>query len=341
MTFRLLRANHRWLGLSLCALLLMMGLYPTQAQAPQLAAIMEVIAPGVEVQRVGTASWLTVNLEAIVGVGDEIRTDASGRARIIFFADGTDTELLPNTSYRIEEFEGAPNDFSLTVSVLAGNTLQRINRLADTQADYNVNTPGMEMVARGTAFAVRVEDDGRSAMLVSEGGVEAVKDDEAEQVPLGFGVRAAVDEELSDVVAATTFDQLDAALDGCAVQLQFAGDIRLNVRTAPSLEADRVGTIDPSEIDNFIGVNAANEWYRLPFREGFGWVQIGSNIRVLEGCAGFRVFPDDHPSEDISLYSYLGDQIEITPPPDAPSEDEAGEATESEEAETESEESDE
>lgn len=334
MKVRHLWVNQRWLALSLCALFLILGLYPVHAQDAQLAAIMEVVAPGVEVRRVGTASWLAVNLEAIVGVGDEIRTDASGRARIIFFADGTDTELLPNTSYRIEEFAGEASAYRLTVSVLAGNTLQRINRLADTQADYNVNTPGMEMVARGTVFAIRVEDDGRSAMLVSEGGVEALKDAEAEQVPLGFGVRAAVDEELSDVVAATTFDQLDAALDGCAVRLQFAGDIRLNVRTAPRLEADRVGTIDPSEIDNFIGVNAANEWYRLAFREGFGWVQIGSNLRVLEGCAGFRVFPDEHGPEDISLYTYLGDQIEITPTPEAApesSEDEASEEAESEE----------
>jgi len=296
-----------------CALLLI-GIGNTHAQE-ELAATLEVLNAGVTVQRVGTSNPIEVSVEAIVGVGDIIRTDDTGQARITFFADGTDTELLPNTEYRIEQFEGNDEQFNLSVSVLAGQTLQRLSRIVDANSSYDVNTPAMALAARGTTFEIRVENSGRSAMLVSEGVVEA---DDTAEVPAEFGIRAAENSGLSDVVRASSFDELDAALDGCSVTVTTSDDTRINVRLGPSLDQPRVGTIAADEIDTFIGVSSSGGWYRIEFRDGFGWI-LSSSADVTNACAGLRVF-EDLQTENPDLYSFIGDpiELELTPEPTPP-----------------------
>ena len=207
-------------------LLLIMLVLPFAAQ-DNLAAVMLVQSDGVMVQRVGTNQFLPVTTEAIVGVGDTIRTDETGRALITFFADGVDTTLEPGTEYRIDVFQGESDTFQLTVSVLVGQTSQRLERVLDPASNYDVNTPGVDLAARGTAFDVRVEQGGRSAMIVTEGVVAATKEEQDAEVPVGFGIRAAVGGALSNVVVATTFAELDAAIDGCTAALTTPDDGRI------------------------------------------------------------------------------------------------------------------
>ncbi len=288
------------------------GLIPLAfAQSGELAATLEVLAAGVDVKRVNTSDWIQANIEAIVGVGDLIRTDETGRARITFFADGVDTNLLPNTEYRIEQFEGDGDSFHITVEVLIGQTTQRLNRALDANSSYNVNTPAMTLTARGTAFAIRVDEGGeRAAILVSDGTVEAEAESTTAPVPLGFGVRSEVDGELSDVVRAATFEELDYGLDGCAASITTPDDVQLNVRVGPRLDAPRVGTIAATEIDIFMGRSESGTWYRINFRGGFGWI-LSSTANLGSACADLRLFPDDHGPEDVTRYSFLGEEINI------------------------------
>lgn len=282
------------------AVFLAFSLFSAAAQN-ELAATLEVLASGVDVLRVNTVNWIEVEIEAIVGVGDQIRTDATGRARITFFVDGVDTELLPNTQYRIGRFEGSEDSFTIEAEVIIGQTTQRLNRLLDANSKYEIDTPGMSMGARGTAFAVRVEENGRSAMLVSDGNVAAANDSETADVPPGFGIRAQSDQALSEVVQATTFAELDAALDGCGASLTAPDDVSLNVRLGPSREFEKVGTIEPAEIAVLIGTVQSGGWYRIAFRGGFGWI-LSSTANISEDCAGLRIFPEDHGPEDITLF---------------------------------------
>jgi len=299
-----------------------------------LAATLEVLTGTVEVQRVNTENWIAVNVEAIVGVGDTIRTDATGQARITFFADGVETDILPNSEYVIDTFSGtgttAEDDFTLEVSVLAGQTVQRLGRVLDASSTYEVNTPGMTLAARGTEFAIRVEDSGRAGMLVSEGSVDANADDSTANVPQEFGIRSAVDEDLSDVVRASTFEELDAALDGCTVVVTTADDVRLNVRISPSTDSFRVGTIDAGDIDTFYGVNESGNWYRIMFNGSFGWI-LSSSSSVESACAGLRVFPDAH-VEDVNSYDAYGEVIDPSDAPEGTETEPSAEATEDPEA---------
>jgi hypothetical protein len=277
----------------------------------RLAATLEVLKAGVEVKRVDTPNWIAIKIEAIVGVGDEIRTDATGSARITFFADGVDTDLLPNTVYRIEEFKGEGDSFTLNAQVLIGQTTQRLGRTLDASSSYNITTPGMILAARGTEFAIRVEESGRAGMLVQKGVVAAENEEDEAKIPPEFGIRAAPDEALSDVVKASTFAELDAALDGCAAQIKTVDDVRLNVRLGPNLTMPRVGTVDPAELTALVGISSTDRantsWYRVPFNGGYGWV-LSSSATIAADCAGLRTFTPDW-REDASQYEALGETI--------------------------------
>jgi ferric-dicitrate binding protein FerR (iron transport regulator) len=311
MTLRSLFNTHHAARFVVALIIALLGLGAfARAQSSDLAALLEVREGTVEVRRVNTQQWIAVRVEAIVGVGDGIRTGADGRARITFFADGIESELLPGTETRIESFNGGEQRFNLNFEVVLGQTVQRIGRALDASSSYTVTTPGMSLAARGTLFEVRVEEDGRSAMLVRESLVEASSDGENARVDAGFGVRSEVDEPLSDVVRASTFEQLDSALDGCMVTITTPDDVSLNVRLAPRLDAPRVGTIAASEVTLLLGVTESGGWYRLPFRGGFGWI-LSSTVVIEQPCAGLRVFPLDTPAEDPALYTSLGDPVSL------------------------------
>lgn len=281
----------KWIAI--VGLLLALSISSMAAAQTELAATLEVLSGGVEMKRVNTTNWIAIRVEAVVGVGDVLRTDSTGRARITFFADGTETEILPGTEYRITRFEGDAARFNLSAEILIGQTIQRLSRLLDASSSYAVTTPAMNLVARGTEFAIRVEDSGRSAMLVRDGEVGADAEVNSASVLPGFGVRAAVGEPISDVVRASTFAELDAALDGCTAVLTTPDDVSLNVRSGASTSAERIGFIDASAVTRLFGVTTGGSWYRIAFEDGFGWV-LSSSAEIESGCAGLRVFPDNY-----------------------------------------------
>jgi hypothetical protein len=257
-----------------------------------LAATLEVLSAGVEVLRADTTNWVSVNLESIVGTGDTIRTDETGRARVTFFADGTATEILPSSEYRIEQFEGDETSFRLVLQVVIGQTLQTLGRVLDPSSEYQMITPAMTLSARGTAFAVRVEPTGRAGMLVSDGLVDANAGTENEDVPPGFGIRSESEEALSPVVRARTFEELDAALDGCIAQVNNADDVSYNIREFSSLDAPILATIIASDINRLFGITENGGWYLVKLDDQEGWIRA-SAVTIDSSCAGLRVFRDD------------------------------------------------
>jgi hypothetical protein len=290
------------------------GVRWVRAQTTELVASLETIQPGVSVRRSGTTDFLPIQRESLVGVGDSIRTDAKGSARITFFASGTDTTVLPASEFRIDDFKGTEDQFTLSLTVVAGQTTQRIAKLLDSGSSYTINSTGLELAVRGTEFAVRVEQSGRSALVVSTGMVATsgkVADAKATPapVPAGFGVRGEKDKGLSDVVKATNFEQLDAALDGCEAVIGTLGDVVLNVRLGPGLKYPRVGQLPNKVRQRVIGMTESKEWYRVEYKGGFAWV-FGPALGLDKLCPGLRQFPNDQKPEDRSLYTGLDPEFQ-------------------------------
>lgn len=292
---------------ALLLITLLLSALPVQAQdSSELVASLEVLSPGVEVQRVDTSNWVPIRVETLIGEGDSIRTDATGAARVTLFRDGTSFEIDPGSEVHISEFRGLDRQFTLTLDVLAGITRQQINRLLDPGSSYRLVTPGATMTVRGTNFAVRVEESGRSSVITATGLVEAAGAASAAEVPPGFGLRAETG-NLSEVVPATSFEELDAALDGCGGAIGTEADVLLNVRVGPGLKFERVGSTLPSDITTIFGTDPTGTWYRIPFRGGFGWVSgLGMAIRLDDTCPGIPEYLETF-TEDVTRYTLIGD----------------------------------
>ncbi|NDJ75443.1 MAG: SH3 domain-containing protein [Chloroflexi bacterium] len=296
-------------GLVLLVTALVPGVVSTPAAAQsELVAALEVLDAGVEVFPYDTGSWVPINVETLVRAGDSIRTGETGRARVTFFADGTRVVLDPGTEITILEFEETDDGFSLRIEVVAGITEQQFRRLLDAGSSYEVVTPGAAMVVRGTDFSVRVEDDGRSSVITADGLVEASDRGQAAEVPPGFGLRSESGGPLSPVVPARSFEELDAALDGCPGAVETSADVLVNVRLGPGLDFERVGAIAPASIDMLLGVDPSGEWYRINFRGGFGWIYSALlTVGVTGVCDELPLYPEGY-LEDSSLYNWIGDE---------------------------------
>jgi hypothetical protein len=282
-----------------------------------LVASLETLNDGVSVQRAGTLGFVAVKKETLVGVGDSIKTDSNGQARITFFANGTDTTVLPGTEFRIDSFSGSEDQYQLAVTVVVGQTESRVQKLLDSGSSYQINSSGMEMAVRGTVFAVRVEQSGRSATIVEQGLVKTKSSGSASMnadIPAGYGVRTDKNKGLSDVVKAANFKQLDSALDGCGALIQTIGDVVLNVRLGPGLNFQRIGELETRRLEKVIGETETTQWYRIPYRGGFAWV-FAPALKLDSGCPGLRQFSDSYGPEDGTQYSNLDKGIVVTPLP--------------------------
>lgn len=257
----------------------------------QLAASVVVLSDGVEVQIADTFGWFKIQNEAVLSIGDVIRTNDEGRAIVTFFENGISTELTENTVYRIDEFAGDEDEFTIRATVLLGITRQQINKIIDAGSSYELETPAVVFAARGTVFDIRVEENDRSAMVVTEGLVDVNSRDAQAEVPVGFGIRSK-GTGLSEVVRAASFDELDSILDGCTLEnisLQISGDVSLNVRNMPNLSANVIGYIAPSDLTRIVGQVTGTAWYRIPLQDEFGWVYL-ENFVPLSGCEIIRQF---------------------------------------------------
>lgn len=267
------------------------------------AAVLEILAETVEVQRVGTVNRIPVRVEAIVGVGDTIYVGDSGRARINYFGADVTTILQANTTYRIDAFAGEPEAYTLALTVLGGQTTQIVQPLLRPDSSYTLDTPGFTLSTRLARFAIRVEQDampqdeiynGRSSVLVFDGEVRVDGNGQTQRIAAGFGLRGPVDGPLSDVVRADTFPELDSALDGCLIDVSTPDDTIFNVRRGPSFSQPIIGYVAPDAVERVFGATQLGRWYRLRLNDGImGWF-LASSARIVGDCPRLRDYANTY-----------------------------------------------
>lgn len=314
-----MRRSAMFLVLSFLLVAVVFAVRQSQAAENDLVASLETIKGQVSVKRFDSQNFVTVPKESLIGVGDTIKTDATGTGRITFFANGVETDVLPNSEFRIDVFNGSEDRYTLSVSVLVGQTVQRVTKLLDSGSSYTINSTGLEMAVRGTVFDVRVENTGRSATIVRDGAVTTTNpgttgSHSEASVPAGFGVRAEAGKGLSDVVPATNFAELDSSLDGCMGVISTLYDFRLNVRLGPSLQFARIGSLDTDIRIKLLGTTEAGEWFRIDFKGSYGWIYAPAVV-IEPGCIKLREFPDDYRGEDPNSYTNLDPDITFTVTP--------------------------
>ncbi len=295
-----MRRMMQWLVIVTCVL----PFTAAFAQMTDHAATLQVMAAVVELRRANTDDWLTVRGEGILGSGDAIRTRLQGRARIVLFDDGTEIVLEPNTTFVLDDLQADETDFVLEGTLVTGQTIHRIRRILDTMSTYNIQTDTGSLAARGTEFTVRQRENDQLAFLSFESVIDVTYADGEVSVEAGFGGRVEPNGELSEIVQASTFAELDAQLDGCEGAFIPGDNRRLPVYNGPDADSEGVGVLLPADLTQLQGRDASGEWYRVPFAGASGWVPTASleRVQVADDCAGLRVFPSQQ-REDVTEYA--------------------------------------
>lgn len=293
--------------------LLVVVLHASHAQTNRQVAYLTVSTAKVEVMRTETNRWAVVNTESIVGVGDRIRTDASGNARIAILGGNAVLSLEPNTEIVINALDDTETGFSTSIAVNSGVVTQSASVTAGMDTAYELVAPSMVVVLRAGSVDVQVHANGDSDLLATVGSTFVFAGGQVKEVTAGSGIRAKVDGSLTDVLPVSTFQQLSAGLDGATASFSSPSDVRLNVRNGPSRDQTTIGTLDPTTISTIHGISADGEWYRVSFQNGYGWVNgVGFTVTVQRNL--LVVFPNAYieapPVSDSSVAL-----SPVTPPP--------------------------
>jgi hypothetical protein len=120
-------------------------------------ATLETRQPQVQWSRSESPDWQLVPTQQTVGVGDRIRTGPGASARLVYF-EGTVTEIGAETGLRVQRLERSPDGNIISRLVqTAGTTLNRVVRLTDPAASFEIETPAATALVRGTTPQITVD----------------------------------------------------------------------------------------------------------------------------------------------------------------------------------------
>ena len=136
-------------------------------------ATLDIQSDRVEHQDAATQVWNPVTGSQMVKSNDGLRTDVTGHAVLTFYT-GTQVEIMPSSELVVTDYERtADGGATITLKQLSGETLHRVQLVANTQSHYEVNTPVAHLLVRGTEFGVKVAADGATHVEVKSGVVHA------------------------------------------------------------------------------------------------------------------------------------------------------------------------
>lgn len=140
-------------------------------RVPQTATLYQLDGP-IEVRSNSSAVWQPAPSGMRVQAGDQVRTGPLARATLIFF-DGSITTLENDTEVVIVQLDTRRNntDKMIILRQRLGDTHSHVRIPADQVSHFVIKTPAAVTSAQGTDFALDVEDDGDTHIVVVEGTV--------------------------------------------------------------------------------------------------------------------------------------------------------------------------
>jgi len=181
-------------GLVVVLLLIMSAFVLAQATAVSEATL--VVNSGEVTITRGEKTGTAVPGEAVVvSEGDTVTTSVTATAQL-HLADGGTVDLFEATSVEITELVTTDEKYQVTLTMLAGRTLNRVVHLLGIEDHYEVRSPSSTASVRGTVFTVDILSQESTYFGVDEGVVNVAMDDQSVDVEAGFEVTAVTGELL-------------------------------------------------------------------------------------------------------------------------------------------------
>ncbi len=275
-------------------LLLLLGtaVFSAAAQSDY-AATITVINRGLSIQRANTVRPLSLPQDsvAIVGVGDVITTDRTGRA-LVTFADSAELLLMPDSRLEIVVFERTDAGVVRLETTLEGHAIQRT---AAGTLDYTLRLGTVAVTPQHGLAAMWSSFEQTPVITIAEGSAAVSMDpeDDSGGDARDRGVTLAAGEGFLDGRAIPLATPLNAARlvaqeRGCAGTVKTTGTDVLNLRAGPGLGYTVIGYYTNTSAARLMAVNQNTTWYRVQRFSGFGWVQA---LAVESTCTELPRFP--------------------------------------------------
>lgn len=158
----------RWLVLVLALVCLIGG--SGRASAQEQVGVVEAVEGQAEVLHAGASAWMPLSAQAPVLVGDQLRTRAAAKLRVVLREDSV-LQVGPSSQLEITEQLLAPTTisrFQLLFGTLRAIVTERYSQL---RGRFEVETPTAIAGVRGTIFIARYDPAQEETLVV---GIEQV-----------------------------------------------------------------------------------------------------------------------------------------------------------------------
>lgn len=155
--------------LIIAGLILVPSIFSSQTSYSD-STTLSIISGDVFVMEGGTDTWEEADDGMDLAAEDSVKTGADSYALITFF-EGTTMNIEPNTEISISEIEMVEETGSTIVRLKqkAGETWNRVEKLADSASKYEIETSAGVGAVRGTTIGLVVGSNGKTTMKVYEG----------------------------------------------------------------------------------------------------------------------------------------------------------------------------
>jgi len=138
------------------------------------------------IKKLGVGDWAKGRAGMSLESGDIIKADGDSSVVITFF-DGSTIELLPGAQIEVVTLDLVKDTGSVTIRLKQqiGETVSRVQKLADSASRYEIETPAGVAAVRGTIMVVNVVADGTTTITNQEGSVWAIAGSIRLLVPVG------------------------------------------------------------------------------------------------------------------------------------------------------------
>lgn len=283
---------------------------PTLMQSDY-AAVLHVVYPGVEVQRVNTAQWFSLPQDAIaiLGVGDKVRTDTDGRA-LITFDDQFTLLVMPESIYELQRFKAEADGAINVDGTIEGHAIHQTLSL-NPETIYALSLDVLTVTHPADLFAVWSDFESTPVVISAEGRLELKANDETLEVSEGEGFY------LDDQLQVTALDapynaaRLIGQEYGCPGTVEIINQNRLNLRGGTGTGYIEIGYIENDDTVEVMGINESASWIRVQRFSGFGWVQA---LAINHDCEDLPVFPNVTGESNRDLFSVSAIELPLLRP---------------------------
>ncbi len=160
---------------------------PQSASASQ--CTLSILSGNVESQRADSDTWEKAGDGIVLEEGSLVRTNAESHALLTFF-EGSSIKLEPDTNIEIQQIKSVGGGGSeIILKQWLGKTWSRVVKRVAPGSRYEIETPSVHALVRGTLFETVVDETEATTIKTTEGAVSVTALDEEVYVSAGQEVK--------------------------------------------------------------------------------------------------------------------------------------------------------